>query len=125
MSVDNQDNAEQPPEEAPAMRNERREDTARSRLNAPVSIVIDDLNQERVGSGTANLRDLSLHGALITDVQLSNGRSLDPDAQYVLRFRLMAGPLAGMEALCRSVRFDASVGGFGVRIPDGFKLPIL
>lgn len=103
---------------------ERRSDTNRARLNSPISVIIEEEDGTRVGAGSANLRDLSLNGALVTDVSLSNGEGLEPDGVYVVKFRLVAGPLAGMEAVCRSVRYDSSCNGFGVRIPDGFRLPI-
>lgn len=103
----------------------QRADTFRARLNAPISIIIDNSNGQRVATGTANLRDLSLRGALITEISLNAGVVLDPEANYSLRFRLMAGPLTGMEAECHSVRYDETTRGFGVRIPDGFKIPLV
>jgi len=103
----------------------RRGDSARARMNAPVSVVVESASGERIAIGTATLKNLSLMGALIADMKLSGGVKLDSGKQYVLRFRLMAGPLAGMEASCEAVRYDSVTQGFGVRLPDGFKLPII
>ncbi|MCA8938793.1 MAG: PilZ domain-containing protein [Planctomycetes bacterium] len=103
----------------------RRADTIRTRLNAPISIVLINEDNERVAGGTANLRDLSLRGAMVTDVRMQEGFEISTDSEYRLRFRLMAGPLAGMEADCRAVRFDPEIGGFGLSLPDGFRLPII
>lgn len=109
----------------PPVGGSQREDTFRARLNAPISIIIDDTEGNRIATGTANLRDLSLRGALISDIHISSGTKLDPNKTYALRFRLMAGPLTGMEAECHSVRYDETTRGFGVRIPDGFKIPLV
>jgi len=61
---------------------------------------------------------------MITELQLPAGVTLDPNVAYSIRFRLMAGPLSGMEAECTSVRYDERTRGFGVRIPDGFRIPL-
>ena len=103
----------------------RRADTIRTRLNAPISIVLIDKDNNRVGGGTANLRDLSLRGAMITDLRLRDGVKLSKDTEYRMRFRLMAGPLAGMEADCHAVRYEEEIDGFGLSLPDGFRLPII
>lgn len=113
-----------PLDREPFNRNQRA-DTFRARLNAPISVIIEDSEGNRVTIGTANLRDLSLRGALISDLRLPPGVKLDTAASYTLKFRLMAGPLTGMEADCQAVRYDASIGGFGVRIPDGFRIPLI
>ncbi len=103
----------------------RRADTFRARLNAPITVSIEDLTGERVAIGTGILRDLSLQGAMITELRLPAGIKLDPEATYSIRFRLIAGPLTGLEADCKSVRYDAKTRGFGVRIPEGFRLPLV
>lgn len=101
----------------------RRRDT-RARMNAPISIVLDDEHGNRVTQGTANLANLSVRGALISNLRLLDDFQLDEQTPYTIRFQLMAGPLAGMTAVCTSVRYDPALKGFGVRIPEGFKLPI-
>jgi hypothetical protein len=111
--------------QGPLIGESQRADTFRARLNAPISIIIDDIEGNRIATGTANLRDLSLRGAMISDIHISSGMKLDPSQTYSLRFRLMAGPLTGMEAECHSVRYDEVTRGFGVRIPDGFKIPLV
>jgi hypothetical protein len=104
---------------------DRRADTARARMNAPISIIVDGPDGKRIGKGMATLRDLSLSGAFITQLHLRDNPTFSPDVGYTLKFRLMAGPLAGMEADCHAVRYDAAEGGFGCRIPDGFRLPLV
>ncbi len=104
----------------------RRTDSSRARMNAPISVVVTSQSGERIGQGTATLKNLSLQGALITDLHLSSGASpLEEGKSYSIMFRLMAGPLAGMEASCEAIRYDKEMTGFGVRLPQGFNLPIV
>jgi|GEM_PF-6487295 len=102
---------------------ERRLDSARTRMNAPISVVLLDAEGARIATGTATLKNLSLQGALITDMRLTS--SPDLSQEYRIRFRLMAGPLAGMEGWCEPVRVDGQASGIGVYMPNGFFLPIM
>lgn len=102
---------------------ERRLDSARTRMNAPISVVLLNDKGKRVSTGTATLKNLSLQGALITDMKLTNDVE-DFNDEYRIRFRLMAGPLAGMEGLCEPVRLDSAKGTIGAFMPNGFFLPI-
>lgn len=105
------------------MAKERRLDSARTRMNAPISVVLVNSENQRIATGTATLKNLSLQGALITDMQLA-GPTPDLSKEYRIRFRLMAGPLAGMEGWCEPVRIDGGAAGIGVYMPNGFFLPI-
>ena len=105
--------------------NQRREIGTRTLVNAPISFIVERIEGGgRVATGTGTLKNLSLRGALITDLRIAGGVRLDEHEQYNLRFTLMVGPFAGLEAVCNPVRYDPESNGFGVRMPHGFKFPI-
>ncbi|MCK6440870.1 MAG: hypothetical protein L6Q71_11810 [Planctomycetes bacterium] len=102
----------------------RKEIGQRTLINAPISLVVERPDGKRVARGTATLKNLSLRGALITDLKLMNDVTLNERDQYCLRFSLMVGPFTGLEALCEPVRYESANAGFGVRLPKGFKFAI-
>lgn len=95
----------------------------RTLLDVPVSIELRDTDGTKLGQGHAVLKDLSLDGACLTDLDVTaaEGKNLEGKSPRI-HFRITEGPFQGVEAVAKPVRPLALNGSVGVSLENGFQL---
>lgn len=99
----------------------------RASLDVPISLKLVAENGDLVCSGTARLRDLSLDGAFITSIEITESNVPDTTATlnyHHIAFEILEGPFKGVEAKAKPVRIGPLASGIGVTLEKGFSLSL-
>ncbi len=99
----------------------------RAALDVPIKLALMAADGATVCSGKAVLRDLSLDGAFITAIEITDAEVKDINATLNydhIRFEITDGPFKGVEARAKPVRIGPLASGIGVTLEKGFSLSL-
>ncbi|MCC6465783.1 MAG: PilZ domain-containing protein [Planctomycetes bacterium] len=100
----------------------------RALLDVPIAIRLLGKDNQYLCKGTAVLRDLSLDGAFLTAIEISEtAQGVDPKTLGEFRrieFTILDGPFKGVEAAAKPVRVGHHAGGVGVKLEQGFNFAL-
>lgn len=100
----------------------------RATLEVPIAITLLGDADRQLCKGTALLRDLSLDGAFLTAIEISEtsaGVKPEEVGEFKrIQFTIMDGPFKGVEAAARPVRVGLKAGGVGVKLEAGFNFAV-
>ncbi|MCC6572714.1 MAG: hypothetical protein IT462_02890 [Planctomycetes bacterium] len=99
----------------------------RASLDVPIKLRLISASGATVCSGKAVLRDLSLDGAFITSIEITESEVVDTDAKidyHHICFEILDGPFKGVEAKAKPVRIGPLASGIGVTLEKGFSLSL-
>jgi hypothetical protein len=100
----------------------------RATLEVPISITLLGEADRELCKGKAMLRDLSLDGAFLTAIEISEttaGVNAEEVGEFRrIQFTILDGPFKGVEAAARPVRVGLQAGGVGVKLEAGFSFEV-
>ena len=76
---------------------------SRNSVHIPAKVEIITLDGKKFSTGTAVIRDVSLRGALLTQIKLK--KSVLPASSFQVKLTFSSDKYKGIGALCRPIRF--------------------